>query len=242
MKKKGLKISRSGDIAWGLSGAAQATLIDRGNGLIYDSGQDLTWLQDANYAKTSGHDADGRMNWDAATTWADGLSYGGYDDWRLPSVTDIGNDGCNFSYNGSDCGFDVDTSGSELAYMWYDILGNTPYYDTSGSGQQVGLGLTSTAADGVDILNLQSYRYWSGTEYAPNTNFAWLFDASVGSQTAAIRAKDMSSMPGLFAPAMSPLPRCLSPVRYYCRRRIGGCCRRQAATLLIGSFEHFGSF
>ena len=32
-----------------------ATLIDRGNGLIYDDAQNITWLQDANYAFTSGY-------------------------------------------------------------------------------------------------------------------------------------------------------------------------------------------
>ena len=30
------------------TGNASATLIDRGNGMIYDSGQNLTWLQDTN--------------------------------------------------------------------------------------------------------------------------------------------------------------------------------------------------
>ncbi len=165
-----------------LSTSANATLIDRGNGMIYDSDQDLTWLQDANYAQTSGYDTDGRMNWGAATTWADGLSYGGYDDWRLASVTDNGNDGCNWGYSGTDCGYNVDTSGSELAYMWYDILGNTPFYDTSGSGSQSGWGLTSTSADGVDILNLQSGLYWSGLEYAPNTSNAWGFATDYGFQ------------------------------------------------------------
>ncbi|MDZ7752733.1 MAG: hypothetical protein U5S82_13950 [Gammaproteobacteria bacterium] len=33
-----------------LSGAASATLFDRGRGLIYDDVLDITWLQDANYA------------------------------------------------------------------------------------------------------------------------------------------------------------------------------------------------
>lgn len=46
-----------------LSGAAQATLIDRGGRMIYDDVLDITWLQDANYAMTSGHDADGRSQW-----------------------------------------------------------------------------------------------------------------------------------------------------------------------------------
>ena len=30
--------------------------------MIYDSDLGITWLQDANYAETSGYDADGRMN------------------------------------------------------------------------------------------------------------------------------------------------------------------------------------
>ncbi len=33
----------------GFTGAAQATLIDRGSGLIYDDELNITWLQDANY-------------------------------------------------------------------------------------------------------------------------------------------------------------------------------------------------
>ena len=41
--------------------SANAALYDRGNGLIYDDVLDITWLQDANHAKTSGYDRDGRM-------------------------------------------------------------------------------------------------------------------------------------------------------------------------------------
>jgi hypothetical protein len=67
------------------TGNASATLIDRGNGMIYDSRQNLTWLQDTNYAKTSGYDADGLMNWNDATAWVSNLDYGGYSDWRLPN-------------------------------------------------------------------------------------------------------------------------------------------------------------
>ena len=68
------------------STVSHATLIDRGNGMIYDSNQNLTWLQDANYAKTSGYDSDGLMDWDAATNWVGNLTYQGYDDWRLPGL------------------------------------------------------------------------------------------------------------------------------------------------------------
>lgn len=69
-----------------LSGPAQGALIDRGGGLIYDTDLGITWLQDANYAKTSGDDADGGMEWSQAMTWVAGLVYQGYSDWRLPAT------------------------------------------------------------------------------------------------------------------------------------------------------------
>ncbi len=168
-------------LAISMSSVANATLIDRGNGMIYDSDQDITWLQDANYAMTSGYDADGRMNWDSATAWANNLMYGGYNDWRLANTADTGAPGPQCTNSGTDCGSNVDTYGSELAYMWYDILGNTPYYDTDGNAQ-AGWGLTSTSADGVDILNFQNKMYWSGTEVEGYSNLAWMFNANVGMQ------------------------------------------------------------
>lgn len=63
---------------------ANATLIDLGNGMIYDSVQDLTWMQDVMYARTSGADDDGWMTLSDSETWVRNLVYGGYDDWRLP--------------------------------------------------------------------------------------------------------------------------------------------------------------
>lgn len=62
----------------GLSGTAQATLIDRGGGMVYDDVLNITWLQDANQGAGSAFDdgvntADGLMTWDSAVAWADGL-------------------------------------------------------------------------------------------------------------------------------------------------------------------------
>ena len=62
---------------------AQATLIDRGEGFIYDDVQDITWTQDANII--------GWQNWQTQVDWADGYSqthsvYGTFDDWRLPTT------------------------------------------------------------------------------------------------------------------------------------------------------------
>ncbi|MES9905745.1 MAG: DUF1566 domain-containing protein [Sedimenticola sp.] len=171
-------------------GTAQATLIDRGGGLIYDDVLNITWLQDANHGAGTTYDngssaTDGRMTWDNAVAWSANLSYGGYDDWRLPTMTDTGTPGCDFSYNGTDCGYNVQTTAgatvySEMASMWDDTLGNTPTYDTNGNPQAGGL--TSTSADGVTIDNLISYTYWSGLEYAPDTSYAWGFRTVNGDQ------------------------------------------------------------
>ena len=118
-------------------GSVQAALSYRPGRMIYDDVLKITWLKDANYAKTSGYDADGLMNWADANTWAANLSYGGFDDWRLPTMVDTGASGCDFAYAGTDCGFNVQTVNgstvySELAYMYYVNLGLKAYYDTSG--------------------------------------------------------------------------------------------------------------
>ena len=93
------------------SGAAQATLIDRGGGLIYDDVLNLTWLQNANLAATntfgvSGIQSNGTMTWDTANQWITAMNaadYLGYNDWRLPTMIDTGSSGCNLAYSGTDC-------------------------------------------------------------------------------------------------------------------------------------------
>jgi hypothetical protein len=167
------------------AGQVNAALIDRGGGLIYDTVLDVTWLQDADYSKTSGYDSDGRMNWNTATAWADGLTYYDtvrdtlWDDWRLPTVVDTGSSGCDFSYSGTDCGFNVDTSSSEMASLFYDALGNLGAHDTDGSEFQADSWFTHTGP----FINLQSISYyWTGLEYAPIPSTAWYFDFRTGLQ------------------------------------------------------------
>ena len=174
------------------SGAAQATLHDRGGGLIYDDVLKITWLKDANYAKTSGHDVDGLMNWSAANTWAAGLSYFDsvrnvtWSDWRLPTVGPVG---ASFSYeysnNGTtDWGYANISQNSEMTYMYYVNLGNLGYctpdnLDPTSCIEQAGWGLAHTAP----FDNLQSSDYWSGTAYAPDpaASFASSFSPYDGS-------------------------------------------------------------
>ncbi len=172
-----------------LSVGANAALIDRGEGFIYDDVLDVTWTQDANI--------NGRDTWDNQVAWAAGYSqthtvYGTFDDWRLPTVTDTGTPGCNFAYTGTDCGFNVDTSTGEMASLFYDTLGNLALYDTSGNSPQSGWGLTNTGP----FVNLQPHFYWSGTEYPsdlPPTR-VWVFDTHMGMRE---RFPDYGHIPAL---------------------------------------------
>ena len=78
-------------LCFGTAGISNATIIELGGGLVYDDVLKITWLQDANYAQTTGSDdllygsnTDGTMRWDDAVTWAEDLVYQGHKDWRLP--------------------------------------------------------------------------------------------------------------------------------------------------------------
>ena len=139
----------------------------------YDTSLNITWLANANYAGAV-------MNWTNANVWAAALNpYGsGITGWRLPTVTDTGTSGCNFAYTGTDCGYNVDTATGEMAHMFYTTLGDKAYYNTSGVGPQAGWGLTNTGP----FSNVQSHDYWSATEYAPNTSYAWYFNTYYGLQ------------------------------------------------------------
>jgi hypothetical protein len=163
-----------------LCGISNAALIDRGGGLIYDSTLNITWLQDANYAKTSGYNSDGLMTWSQSVTWADGLSYGGYSDWRLPKMLPVNPPNYNYSwsYDGStDFGFNMTSPNSELAYMYYVNLGNLAYYDTSGNGPQVNWGLKNSGP----LFNLEPGTYWYGTD-RPGSDWRFHFHFSNGNQ------------------------------------------------------------
>ena len=63
---------------------ADASLIDRGNNLIYDADLDITWLQDAYYAFISGFDFDGKLNWKESLSSISRFEYSDYTDWLSP--------------------------------------------------------------------------------------------------------------------------------------------------------------
>ena len=165
---------------------SEADLHDRGGGLIYDDVLDITWLQDTNYAYTSGYVdsisttyGDGRMNWDQAVAWADQLVYGGYDDWRLPATVQPDPSGTVQLESGSQ-GYNC--IASEMPYMFYLNLGG-----------EAGSSIPSVHNANYDLFpGLEEWvdptggGFWSGTECTScvihNRYAAWDFYFSNGAQ------------------------------------------------------------
>ncbi|MDX2507827.1 MAG: DUF1566 domain-containing protein [Gammaproteobacteria bacterium] len=170
-----------------LSTSANAALVERLSGLAYyDTEADLTWLADANYAKTSGYDSDGLMNWSDANTWAAGLDVAGVTGWRLPDTL-LPDASCD--YNTISSTYGTNCTGSEMGNLFYNVLGNT-----------VG-SLTNTGP----FSNVQSSHYLSATGYTGNALYVWFFDMSNGGQGLthrsnnhyawAVHSGDVSSVP-----------------------------------------------
>ena len=152
-----------------LSTASQAALYDRCNGLIYDDVLDVTWLQDANYAQTSGADADGLMTWTEARDWAANLEYGGFDDWRLSSA----GDDPILGFNAPSLGIDPR---SELGHMFYNNLGNLP-----GTPITTNVSFVDAASgDLTSFLNVQPFAYWTGDDNPVIPSLKWTFFTNLG--------------------------------------------------------------
>lgn len=97
-----------------------------GEFVVYDTDTNLMWVQSANLSGTG-------MNWASAMNWADTLIYGGYSDWRLPTLPA---GFTNYTYD-----IDDDQLG-DLGELFYNSLGNSfgtltnssPFADTPASG------------------------------------------------------------------------------------------------------------
>jgi len=150
-----------------------ATLIARGNGLVYDTVANITWLQDANLAATNTFGVEGisapvfggigqlgYMNWAEANEFIVAMNaaeYLGFNSWRLPRMEDLGAPGCTGSpYGGGDCGFSPKTivGGkvvSELGHMYYNNFGLKPQGRADGT-PIAGWGLWGNGTiNGVDM-------------------------------------------------------------------------------------------
>ncbi|MDF2180353.1 PEP-CTERM sorting domain-containing protein [Aliiglaciecola sp. CAU 1673] len=180
----------------GMASVAEAGLIARGNGMIYDDVLNITWLQDANYAKTSGYDSDGLMTWADAQHWVDQLQYGGFSDWRMAKV-DPFDSSCSAQWSVSGVGdfhhgYECFGVNNELGYMFYQNLGlhggyTATSYDPLWHRTPWNRPIANQAVDAVSgevisFANLMSHQYLSGVSYAPNLSAGWIFDQSVGRQ------------------------------------------------------------
>ena len=190
MKKILLAGLATGVVMLGMAGVASAALIDRGGGLLYDDVLNITWLQDANYAKTSGYVVDGKMSLDAANSWADHLVYHDnvrnidYTDWRLPK--NMGADRpfhFGWWYLSGD---ETPTQGpqSELSYMYYMNLGLNGYFPNGSWKNDFGIFQDGTFTGQNDVglvLNLQAgeyrldYKFWNSSPVE-----SWTFNTNDG--------------------------------------------------------------
>jgi len=205
--------------------SSHAVLIDRGGGLLYDDVLNVTWLQDANYAKTGNFSVDGKLSIYSAIEWANQLVYHDsvrnvdYDDWRLASNV---NDEMPFHYGWWTLG-GIDPSPTvgphtELSYMYYVNLGLEGYHSNSGSWDtDFGIHGDSTFGGQNDVglvRNLQGGEYWSDFEqnvlspWTLNTNTGNHYVRNLGGYFAwAVRDGDVSAVP-LPRPSGSLVPAC----------------------------------
>jgi len=62
---------------------------DNRDGTVTDKATGLMWMKVDSGALKSGRKKDGKMNWQEALNWAEGLEYAGYSDWRLPNIKEL---------------------------------------------------------------------------------------------------------------------------------------------------------
>ena len=152
MKYKGLTLLF---LVFLLAPGANAALIDRGGGFIYDDVLDITWTQNANI--------NGQTTWFAQMSWADSLSIYDpvrdvtYENWRLPSM-DVDGDGTVVNCSSSS---EVACRDNEYGYLF----------------EQYGISISSPG----DFTNVQQW-YHSSTEYTPLAGHVWAHSFSDGDQ------------------------------------------------------------
>ncbi len=191
-------------LAISLSTGAQASLVARTGGMVYDTVNNITWAADANLFQTQAasnanlvseiiaanggviHDtpntydngtytlttADfdtttGAMTWWGAQAWANNLTLGGVTGWSLPSTPVE-----SFGYN---------VTSSQMGDLFYNQLGVSA--DNSIA--------TSTNPNYNLFTNVQSFVYWSGSEYAPNPDGAWDFTTLNGYQSSHLKGSQL---------------------------------------------------
>lgn len=149
---------------------AQAALHERLGGVAYyDDFLNITWLADTDFARTSGQDADGMMNWDDASGWLDSLTISGVSGWRLPSA-DVDADGSVVDCTG---GGVPDCSDNELGHLYWEQ------------------GITAAAPGPFLNLSLLG-QYWYGTQWQFDAGSAWMLLEVNGVVTGVQKVSELS--------------------------------------------------
>jgi hypothetical protein len=149
-----------------IAAPAQADLqLRAGGSMVYDTATNLTWLADAGLG--------GLRTQAEAALWASSLSFGGFDDWRLPGVAPVNGVALQLDYaddGSTDVGMNNAGMNTELGYLYHVSLGNSAGALTS-TGPFAGL------ADPADPIGPA---FWTGTASEPG--WALAFFMGMGAQ------------------------------------------------------------
>ena len=169
-----------------------------GGKVVNDTDLNISWLADANLPATNTFGvgsigATGAMDGFNVYNWINAMNaanYLGFNNWRLPSTTDIGGSGCPSltTFSGGTCGYNVDPNTSEMAHLFYIELGNNASFDTAGHPQSGGL------VNSGPFSNFQTGAYYHSSLVAGNASAEWRFSFRDGLQTADLRGFNLYTM------------------------------------------------
>lgn len=169
---------------------SQAALIDRGNGMIYDSDLNITWAADANLFKTqaasdpglvsnlidltAGYDFIGSsvhyLTTSDFNTSTGAMTWWGAAVW-VTSMCYGGYCDWRLPTTANHTGSIYNQTGSQMGHLFYNELGGSAHNFISANHN----------ANYNLFINMQDYDYWSGTENVPD-NKAWYFFLDGGGQ------------------------------------------------------------
>lgn len=162
----------------------------------YDSALNITWLADFSYYQTStGGSGTTGVNWNSANAWVSQVNSDGIDGvkgWRLPHLDASANNdfaACvglspKYTTSGSACGFNVDTSKSELAYLFFVEFGDKASFNSAGAPNS-SYGLTNLGPFDNPLHKAGDPReltYWTDLAAPNKSGPAWGFNFQYGLQ------------------------------------------------------------
>ncbi len=145
----------------GLSVSSQAALINMGDGTVYDTVSQLSWLINGNTA--------GTMNWSSAMAWANSLNSGsgfaGITNWRLP----LADPACGTSFN---------CTASDMGSLYYTALGNTQFSGPANTGPFLNVQPSDYWTGTEYVPGSQAWEFYFGnglqfTNFESNAFYAW---------------------------------------------------------------------